>query len=258
MTRAVEFENEGQLIRGMLHVPRTRRKTVPAVLLCHGFTGQRIEAHCLFVKTSRALAEAGIASLRFDFRGSGESDGAFETMTVSGEVSDALAAAAWLARRRIVDRERMGILGLSLGGMVTALVLGRTARFRSAALWSAVARPTWLRERMPPGFLRSCRRRGYLDLGGSYVGAPFFGDLPNHDPVGGIASSPADVLVVHGREDGSVPLEQAREYVGALKRRKNGARTQTAFIKGADHTFGRRDWERSVIRRTVAWFEGTL
>src|SRR2546426_5960176 len=63
----------------MIHRPeRARaRRGGPGVVLFHGFTGDRMESHWLFVKCSRALALAGIASLRFDFYGSGESEGEF-------------------------------------------------------------------------------------------------------------------------------------------------------------------------------------
>jgi len=258
VVRLVTFENEGEAIRGALHLPARRRAPAPAVLLCHGMTGHRIEAHRLFIKASRALAAAGIASLRFDFRGSGESDGNFEQMTVSGEVSDALAAAGWLARRRSVDRERLGILGLSLGGMVTALVLGRTSRFGGAALWSAPARMRW-EETFTPAQIRRWRRRGYLNLDGMHLGAAFLDDLKDHDPLAGLATSTADVLVVHGTEDQSVPVEQAREFAAALHGRPRGSgRTEVFILRGADHTYARRDWETAVIDRTVAWFRKTL
>ena len=254
----VEFENEGQAIRGALHLPAARAAPVPGVLLCHGLTGHRIEAHRLFVKASRALAAAGIGSLRFDFRGSGESGGDFERMTVTSEVSDALAAAGWLARRRAVDRQRLGILGLSLGGMVAALVLGRSARFKSAALWSAVARMNW-EKTLTPAQLRRWRQRGYLNLGGMDLGFAFLGDLARHDPLAAIARSTADILVVHGAEDQAVPVAQARDFERALRGRPRGSgRTEVFIVPHADHTYSQRDWERAVIARTVSWFKKTL
>ena len=259
--KPVEFVNQGEVLRGALHLPaevsRGRRK-VPAVLMCHGLTGHRIEAHRLFVKASRAFAAAGIASLRFDFRGSGESDGDFEEMTVSGEVSDALAALDWLARRRVVDRHRLGILGLSLGGMVTALVLSRTERFRSAALWSAAARIPWT-EVLTPAQVRRWRRRGYLNLDGMNLGWTFLEDLGRHDPLAAIARSSVPVLVVHGAEDRVLPVTQAREFEQALRQRPADAGDVEVFIvPGADHTYSRRDWEGAVIARTVDWFRRTL
>ncbi|MBD3293779.1 MAG: alpha/beta hydrolase, partial [Armatimonadia bacterium] len=74
-----EFEVDGHRIAASIHIPDTT--PAPGVVMCHGFTGQRMEAHFLFVKAGRAMCEAGLNVLRFDFRGSGESDGRFRDMT---------------------------------------------------------------------------------------------------------------------------------------------------------------------------------
>src|SRR5579863_2729220 len=95
MESPVEFQNRpGKWLRGMIHRPSSlaRRRAAPGVIFFHGFTGDRMESHWLFVKCSRALAQAGIASLRFDFYGSGESEGEFREVTLRGEISDARAA----------------------------------------------------------------------------------------------------------------------------------------------------------------------
>jgi len=90
MQKAVEIiDQRGLTLRGMLHVPDGAVGKVPVVAIYHGFTGNKMEPHFIFVKLSRALEKKGIASVRFDFAGSGESDGDFIDMTISGEISDA-------------------------------------------------------------------------------------------------------------------------------------------------------------------------
>ncbi|KLU63127.1 hypothetical protein CEB3_c04770 [Peptococcaceae bacterium CEB3] len=54
---------------------------IPAVILFHGFTGTKLEPHRLLLKISHALEKLGFASFRFDFLGSGESDGALVLYT---------------------------------------------------------------------------------------------------------------------------------------------------------------------------------
>lgn len=147
----ITFVNEGGTIYGTLVMPaRTHRKT-PAVLMLHGFTGNRDEGpvfqpdgtftDTMYSRTAQVLAEKGIASLRIDFRGSGESldQFGFEETTFSSQVSDANAAVEWLDDHRKVGD--IGILGLSQGGLVGSITAESNRRVRSLALWSPVANP---------------------------------------------------------------------------------------------------------------------
>src|SRR5437867_8314985 len=116
METFVQFPNRSKKwLRGVIHRPeRARaRRGGPGVVFFHGFTGDRMESHWMFVKCSRALARAGIASLRFDFYGSGESDGEFPEITLRGEISDALAAVEFFRRQEGIDSRRIGLVGLS-------------------------------------------------------------------------------------------------------------------------------------------------
>ncbi len=91
MIKPVTFKNEEQKLVGILHVPigMKRGEKASGIAMFHGFTGNRTEAHRLFIHVARALSDSGFVVLRFDFRGSGDSDGEFDDMTVPGEVSDA-------------------------------------------------------------------------------------------------------------------------------------------------------------------------
>src|SRR5437867_11466797 len=125
METFVQFPNRSKKwLRGVIHRPeRARaRRGGPGVVLFHGFTGDRMESHWLFVKCARALARAGVASLRFDFFGSGESDGTFRQATLQGEIEDARAAVNFFRRQKGIHQERIGLLGPSLGGAIAAVV----------------------------------------------------------------------------------------------------------------------------------------
>src|SRR5512135_3017139 len=107
----VEFASGGEAVFGVLHVPEAVPS--PGVVMCHGFTGNKSEAHRLFVGAARSFCARGLAVLRFDFRGSGDSGGEFREMTVSREVEDAGAALDFLSGRREVTGRGLGVLGLS-------------------------------------------------------------------------------------------------------------------------------------------------
>jgi len=249
-----QFQVQGQTIIASLHVPEVA--PAPGVVMCHGFTGTRIEAHFLFVKAARELCAAGLNVLRFDFRGSGESEGSFEEMTIEGEIADALAALEGLRAEPTVDPERVALLGLSLGGLVAACAAARDGQVRALVLWAAVA------DLMEVFQLRTNReeveaalaREGYVERGAHRIGRGFWEDCQRLDPLAELASYPGPALVVHGSDDQSVPVAHLERYLAALP----GEDKTGHVIPGADHTFTSVAWEREVITVTRDWLSRRL
>ncbi|MFH0953464.1 MAG: alpha/beta fold hydrolase [Verrucomicrobiota bacterium] len=257
MEKPVVFKSGGQQVVGMLHLPARREGRVPAVVFFHGFTGTKVEAHQLFVKTARALARAGIAALRFDFRGSGDSAGSFSTMTVSGELKDARAALRYLRGQRWVDPRRIGIVGMSMGGMIAAIVLAGDPAIRAAALWAPVAHPDLqVRRRMNHHARRQLKEMGVADYWGYAVGPAFVQEMLRCKPLRAIRWARTPVLLVHGSWDRTVPSRGSREYEAVLKKAGNLVARQV--VRGADHTFSSLEWETQVIATTLAWFRCRL
>ena len=110
-------------IRGNLLLPDAAGEV--AVLLLHGWGGLRSGPHNLVTHMARALAAAGAASLRFDFRSRGESSGDEETdgATLPGMAADALAAAELLMKRS--GAQKLVTLGVCSGGNVAIGILDR-------------------------------------------------------------------------------------------------------------------------------------
>ncbi|WP_027480467.1 alpha/beta hydrolase, partial [Deinococcus pimensis] len=123
METHAQFTVGGERVVGVLHLPDTPAPAAghPLVVMLHGYTGHKSETHRLFTLTARHLARLGVGALRFDFRGSGDSDGDFSAMTVSREVEDALAGVEYARARPGVDPARVMLMGFSMGGMVAAL-----------------------------------------------------------------------------------------------------------------------------------------
>jgi hypothetical protein len=105
------------------------RPDPPAVVLVSG-TGPvdrdvTFVGHALFRVLAHALARAGIASLRFDKRGVGESQGEFSTAGPDDFAADVSGAVDYLVRRKGFPGRRVGLLGHSEGGMVALTAAAR-------------------------------------------------------------------------------------------------------------------------------------
>lgn len=105
----------------------------PVVLMLHGFAGDRDEED-IFPRAAKAFAAAGLASLRIDFRGAGDSGGSFADTTFSRQIEDGLAALQFLQSDKRVDSARIGIVGVSQGGLVAAIVAARSGLPKALAL----------------------------------------------------------------------------------------------------------------------------
>ena len=145
--KTVLFRVDGKSVVGTLETPDNATKPAPVVLMLHGFTGSRDELPVkdtdegVFARTARQLAENGYASLRIDFRGSGESQGAWEDTTFSVQIADAVAAIDWLKNSRDIDNDNISVLGWSQGGLVAAHAAAERPDVKSVILWAPVTNP---------------------------------------------------------------------------------------------------------------------
>lgn len=259
MRYPITFENEGQLMIGVVHRPDEdrieRKRGRPGVVIFHGFTGTKVEPHRIFVKMAERLASMGIVAMRFDFRGSGDSEGNFEEMTFGGEVSDALVALDYMLENEQIDPQRLGVLGLSMGGAVAACVTGRSGKVRSTALWSAVADLDLFRY-IAADITEELGPIEYYDRGGNLVGRTFVEQLDGFVPYKEVADGKTPVLVAHGDADQTVPVDHAHQFVRSLSQAGNPH--QLHIVKGADHTYNSHPWETEVLDITADWFAKTL
>jgi dipeptidyl aminopeptidase/acylaminoacyl peptidase len=208
-----------------------------------------MESHWMFVKCSRALAQAGIASLRFDFFGSGESDGEFRQMTLRGEIAEGRAAVAFMRQQKGVDPERVGLLGLSLGGAVAAS-LASGVQAKAAVLWSAVAHTSRLADLIKKRATKVRGKAGAIEYDARELHPRLAEDVLKVEPIRHLARYKGPTLIIHPEKDETIPVSHARDFFQA-----SGAELrELVIIPGADHVFTSVSWEQEVITRTVQWF----
>jgi uncharacterized protein len=239
-------------------------------VLLHGFTGQALEPHRFFIHIARALAVNGIAAFRFDYRGSGNSEGDFSEMTAGREVQDARAALRLLQSQVELDRERFGLLGLSMGGMVAALtagiesfkalcllaptkpqhMLGVVKQAKTEVEIDSLFDSEFAGFQFPPA-IRFNSSRKVLDFGGNPVSSRFFKGLLEFDSVKSVASHMGSSIVIHGSDDQTVPVAIGQEYATALK-------TKLLEIVGGNHTFDDLEHQEQVIQAVLEFYGSSL
>lgn len=201
------------------------------VIVCHGFTGSK-EGGGKAVAMAEELGMRGYSTLLFDFSGSGESEGSFADISLSGHINDVKCSVNYchdLGFRTII------IVGRSFGGTAVLCHGGTDKRVSGVSCWSAPAEPFKLfSERLKDN---PASESDLVPLPGQkgtvLVKKSFFADLKNHN-VTHCASlvSPRPLLVVHGKADDVVPLSNADNIYNAAKDPKS-----INIILGADHQF---------------------
>lgn len=176
----------------------------PAVLMLSGWRGDKHGARS--VRLAEKLALAGIASLRFDFRGHGESEGDIRRASVKTELEDVQAARWFLARRRKIDDRRVGIIGASIGGSVALLAMSRLPVFyRCAVLVSARSD---FHSDLKPGTYSFSNERGRRVVNRVMMKSGRAVDFYAESDMVDAAKIP--VLVLHGTLDTTVPFRQSQ------------------------------------------------
>ena len=145
-SETVTFRNEaaGVTLRGTLTHPDTTAP-VPAVVLVAGSgpsdRNAAIMGHKPFLVLADALTRRGLAVLRFDERGVGQSGGTQAGATSADLAGDVAAAVEALARREEVDAAQIGIVGHSEGGIIAPMVATESDRVAFLVLLAAPGLP---------------------------------------------------------------------------------------------------------------------
>jgi|YNPNPStandDraft_1061719.scaffolds.fasta_scaffold77228_1 alpha/beta superfamily hydrolase len=136
----INFACDGLTLEGNLTLPEANTP-VPAVAVCHPHPLYGGSMHNNVVDAIvSALTQCRIASIKFNFRGTGQSEGTHDGG--NGEQNDLVAALDYLAGRNEIDSNRLGAAGYSFGGMVVARLASRESRIKALALISPALSPS--------------------------------------------------------------------------------------------------------------------
>ena len=232
--RRLEIISDNLKIRAVLHTPDTA--SWPLVILCHGFLSHKDSSK--YRQLAQIFARESIATLRFDFRGCGESEGLLSESSISRR---------WRDLQRVIDESadmedfdgRLGLMGSSLGGYLALLEVSHNSKVRCSAVWSAPSHLLDLVKRLPEVSPVEFSQECYEDL----LTVELLPRLKNVQRV----------LIVHGQKDQQVPPEHASSLYEVLAEPK-----ALHILEGADHRFTASEWREEAIRLTMEWFKRFL
>jgi uncharacterized OsmC-like protein/alpha/beta superfamily hydrolase len=242
----VRFPNaQGQMLAGRLDLPADGRPRAYA-LYAHCFTcGKDVRAA---VNISRALAREGIATLRFDFAGLGESEGSFADTTLTTNVSDLVAAAAFLEKNYQAPKI---LVGHSLGGAAVLEAAHQIPSSVAVATIAAPANPEHVAGLLGPG-RETVELEGEADV--VLVGRKFhfkkafLDDLAAHPWRDNLRTLRKALLVFHSPTDQTVNISNAAEIFTAALHPKS-----FVSLNGADHLLTRETDSEYVGLILGAW-----
>lgn len=257
MERAIQIESGAITLAATLHEPEPREGNDasghPLVLICHGFVGSRVGVNRLFVKAARELTSHGLAVLRFDYGGCGESEGEYGAGGLDVLLKQTRDVVDYAMQLEQVDAKRIILLGHSLGGAVATLAASEDERIHSLVLWAAVARPFADIARIvgQQGY-EEAMQTGRTDYLGYSLSDRFFQSLGQFDPLQQAQRFSGDALLLHGNRDDVVAVDAMFQYERQLRLRYTG-RCETGIVLGGDHTFSSEEGFSRLMASTIAW-----
>jgi uncharacterized OsmC-like protein/alpha/beta superfamily hydrolase len=207
--KKLEFKNrEGHTLSARLDLP-VNGKPVAFALFAHCFTcSKNIKA---IAHISRALTREGIAVLRFDFTGLGESEGDFAETNFSSNVEDLIAAADFLKS----DYQAPQILiGHSLGGAAVIQAAGRIPSSKAVVTIAAPADPRHITQALGSA-IQTIKSQGEAEV--SLAGRTFklkkqlIDDLQFINMQESLKNLNKALLVLHSPIDETVAIENAAQ-----------------------------------------------
>ncbi|MGV9679336.1 alpha/beta hydrolase [Nocardia sp. NPDC003482] len=238
-----------------------------AVVLVHG-GGVTREEGGFFTRLAAGLADAGVASLRFDLRGHGDSEGRQEELTMATILNDIRVSIAHL--REATDTDEISLCGASFAGGICAyyaakrpddlsrlVLLNPQVDYKQRTIDS---RGYWSNDVISDERAKELNDTGALQFKADLKhGRPFLNEVFWFRPLDVLSEIKAPTLIIHGNADTLVPIDGSREAAT-----KFTASVEFVEIEGSQHGFAVHDdpqylnpksqeYQAEVIETVARW-----
>lgn len=242
----------------------------PLVVLAHGHGGTRNEAGG-FTQVAERLATLGIASIRMDFPGCGDSVESFANNNMSNMLQDIESSRDFALSRPNIDPNRVGMLGFSMGGRLAYMAAAKDSSYKVLVTWAAGAAngagsmfefvggqdayDAMKLQAASEGFAPFTTPWGQQQK----LGLQFFTDLETSRPMDAVGKLTVPLLVLYGDQDQVVLPAVAEAVIAAAT---SSSEVQRHVIKGANHGLGlftdEPQYTAEAVSTTVDFFADRL
>lgn len=239
------FKNpQGESLSGLLEMPSGVIKSY--ALFAHCFTCSK--DNLAAARIARALADLGIAVLRFDFTGLGNSKGNFSNTNFSSNLQDLLAAAHYLEQYYAAPTL---LIGHSLGGSAALAVAQDLATVKAVVTIGAPATAAHVKHLFADSVHALMDKQTVqVELGGRSfnIQRQFIDDLEKYNSVAHIKALRKALLIFHSPLDQVVSIDEAARIYTAAKHPKS-----FVSLDQADHLLSNPEDSRYVAEVLSAW-----
>jgi alpha-beta hydrolase superfamily lysophospholipase len=249
------IESRGKRLSVMIHRAEGVEKA-PVVVLCHGFTGDKVGVNQYILHLAKTIEAAGFTAVRFDFAGSGDSEGEFaEDTIVSGWNEDLRSVVSWISRQPEFKSLPIFLLGHSLGGCVILMYEDKETPIAGRIALAPVMYPvdnfrdTIIGPELWEKALLGKTISNFYNKGFS-LNKDFVCDLLEHSysPLEKAKDYTAPLLIIHGSGDIAVPLKGSQQLY-----EEYGGEKELLLLENADHVFT--GHTRELQSLIVTWLE---
>ncbi len=240
-------EIEGVLIKPVDYNPR---KKYPLLVVIHGGpTGtDRPEPTPTYVYPIIQWCEKGAVVLRVNYRGSAGYGEKFRSLNVEnlgvGDMWDVMSGVDFLAKKNIIDTTKMGCMGWSQGGYISAFLTTNTNRFKAISVGAGISNwvTYYVNTDITP-FTRQYLKSTPWDNMDIYL---------KTSPMTNISKASTPTLIQHGEFDKRVPIPNAYELYRGLQDR--GIASKLIVYKGFGHGINKPKERLAAVWHNWQWF----
>lgn len=187
------------------------------IIMAHGFPGDKDHMNALYGDLEFLMGSKGYHTLRFDFRGCGESDGGSQNFTLGAACEDFQAVLYWA---RAKGYKRFLYIGDGIGATIAIMNVDIDVK-ALLLLWPVLDLDLYCKHSLDIQSISDAEvARGFVDKNGLKISVGFLRELNKIDILYALKEIFVPTMLIHGAQDKVIPVQQldlARRYIPAKR-----------------------------------------